>query len=449
MNTSRYLVLSDIHLTVPHPWAAFCDQVALGACLSHLAAQPPLTVILAGDTFDFLMLEDYSGFDADKSAARMAAILDAPDNGPVLDGLRALVAPERGHRLVLLAGNHDPEVLQTTVREVFSEAVRMRVEDLGGDALLHVPANGTPAIHGYRINADGQLAFVVHGDRWDISNFIDRAVFRQAAEAGEPIALPAGSRLVYRILRRLKGGGHGWADQVKPEIESIIPLLLYLDWPLAWTVLKEEWGLTANLIVGRLRARSGMANLGAAGPGEVGPREPADMAMFVESLRSALPEGEAERAAVLRTLAGAEHSAPPRPTGTGATLAEHSGFWRWLLRAWLVRARKSSRFFDESAEDEITEAVGESLPPELNLLVAGHTHGRRARSTPGHSPRRYLNSGTWTPVGPLPHGPMQQVLDILEKGVLPVAAPPRSLVEIETSSGLTATLRTWQDGRLV
>jgi len=39
--TSRYLVLSDIHLTVPHPWAAFRDQAALGACLEHLAAQPP------------------------------------------------------------------------------------------------------------------------------------------------------------------------------------------------------------------------------------------------------------------------------------------------------------------------------------------------------------------------------------------------------------------------
>ncbi len=254
----RYLILSDIHLTVPHPWAAFRDQEALGAMLEAGAQEPPFTLVLAGDTFDFLMLEGYEGFDAEASPDRLARILEHPENAAVLAGLRAVAAK---HQVVLLAGNHDPEVLLPSVRARFAELIGCAEADLGAEELLHTPEGKAP-IWGLRVQSGAKEAWVVHGDRWDISNHIDREAFRRRAVAGEAIELPAGSRLVYRVIRRLKGEGYNWVDQVKPEIESVIPLLLYLDWDLAWKVVKEEWRVTANLLVGLLRHKVGMTNLG-------------------------------------------------------------------------------------------------------------------------------------------------------------------------------------------
>ncbi|MCA9561333.1 MAG: metallophosphoesterase, partial [Myxococcales bacterium] len=236
----RYVVLSDIHLTVPHAWAAFRDQIELGALLSHLAAQPSLTLVLAGDTFDFLMLADYDGFDASKSAARLEAILTHPGNAPVLAGLRAVAAG--GHNVVLLAGNHDPEVLQPDVRAAFAARTGLAPQRLGGDTVLYEPPGRSP-VWGYRIPAAAGDAWIVHGDRWDPSNFIDRGAFVEAVAARRPVTLPPGSQLVHRVVRRLKRESYGWVDQVKPELGSVLPLLLYLDWTLATRVLKDEWGI--------------------------------------------------------------------------------------------------------------------------------------------------------------------------------------------------------------
>ncbi|MCK6573832.1 hypothetical protein L6V77_22355 [Myxococcota bacterium] len=440
--------MSDVHLTVPHPWAAFRDQVEFGRFLNFIAEEPRTTLVLAGDTFDFLMLEGYEGFDAALAPDRLAVILKNEVNAPVLAGLRAVVA--RGHRIVLLAGNHDPEVLLPTVRGRFADLVGMALDALGGDQRLYDPADGRAPIWGHRIEADGQIAFVVHGDRWDISNYIDREALLAAVDGGEEVVLPPGSRLVYRAIRRLKGEGHGWADQVKPEIASVIPLLLYLDWELAWDVLKSDWGVTANLLTGLLRYKLDATNLeaGASQPGVGGPAIAADLTPMLGALRSALSDGDQD--AILRTLQGAQVFAPARPApGGGAVLAPHSGFWRWLLRAWLIGVRDRSRFFDAtSPDDELVPLAEATLPPGLDLLVAGHTHGRRFLSVPGRRPPLYVNSGTWTPVGPLPEGDMATAIDAIERGGLPTATSPRSVVEIRVGAGLEARLRTWQNGAL-
>lgn len=443
--SSRFLIVSDIHLTVPHRWAAFCDQVELGAFLRAVALEDSLTLVLAGDTFDFLMLAGYGGFDASSSPARLASILEHPTNEPVLAGLRAVA--KAGHRFVLLSGNHDPEVLLPSVREKFAEVVHLSADALSGEALLHRPADGRAGVWGYRIQAGPQAAFVVHGDRWDVSNYIDREGLLAAATSGNPVTLPAGSKLVYRIIRRLKASGHGWVDQVKPEIESVIPLLLYLDWKTAWAVLKSDWGVTANLLVGLLRFKAGQTNLGAAVEvGAPGPAVPAELLAFVEAMRDTLPKGDSN--AILRELAGAEHYPPSRPFATNAaTLASHNGFWRWLLRAWLSRVRKSSRFFDRTAQDEVSDHASGTLPPGLALLVAGHTHGERLR-TLADPPLRYLNAGTWTPVGTLPPGEIEDVIDELERGEVTTARSPRTVVEILAGTDLQARLLTWHEGRL-
>ncbi len=99
----------------------------------------------------------------------------------------------------------------------------------------------------------------------------------------------------------------------------------------------------------------------------------------------------------------------------------------------------SSRFFAAEAEDEVTKAIG-PLPAEVALLVAGHTHGRRHR--PEDEPT-YLNSGTWTPVWPLPEGDIERLIDAIERDELPPSEAPRTVVEIVAGDGLEARLLAW------
>ncbi len=442
MTAHRYVCLSDIHLTVPHDWAAFRDQAELGKLLHHLAKAPSMTLVLAGDTFDFLLLSDYDGFNTHKSPDRLAEILQHADNEPVLKGLRAFV--DGPHKLVLLAGNHDPEVLLPSVRARFAKLVGCDLDGLGGDELLHRPQNGKAAVWGLRIPAAGSEAWVVHGDRWDVSNFIDRAALLEAAATGQPVGLPTGSKLVYRVVRRLKKRGYNWVDQVKPEIGSVIPLLLYLDWHLTIGVLGNEWGLTANLLVGMLRHQVGATKLGNATAVTRSQLAP-EMSVLVDSLRAAMPEPEPERRALLSTLASAEHFAPPRPRD--GTLSGHHGFWRWLLRAWLTRARSSDRFFGDEKPDDITRGVAK-LPGKVALMVAGHTHGRRQRALPEERPPLYMNAGTWTPVCPLPPGDIEAVIDTIERDELPTATSPRTAVDIRAGHEFEARLVAW-DGEIL
>ncbi|MEZ4475235.1 MAG: hypothetical protein R3F60_31470, partial [bacterium] len=407
----------------PHPWAAFRDQAALGACLHHIAAEPPLTLVLAGDTFDFLMLPDYEGFDAARSPDRLSAILDCPENRPVLDGLRAVAAR---HQVALLAGNHDPEVLLPAVRARFAALLGMAPGDLVDEDLLD------HALWGLRFGPPDAEAWVVHGDLWDEANFIDRAGLLSAALGGDAVRLPPGSRLVYRVIRRLKQADYPWIDQVKPEIGSVIPLLLYLDWSLTMGVLKQEWGVGASLLVGRLAA-GGAPLLGPAGSA----RDGHELAPFFEAMRDAMPP--AERDALLAALAAAEHFPPPRPAP--GTLAGHGGVWRWLLRAWIEAARReSATFFDPSGPDAIV-GTHAPVPQHVRLLVAGHTHGPRDRA----GSTRYLNSGTWTPTWPLPAGDLEDVIDALERGELPHPedVTPRTLVELTVGAEVLGRLLRW------
>jgi UDP-2,3-diacylglucosamine pyrophosphatase LpxH len=428
--THRILILSDLHITAPHPWAAFRDQAALGDCLQHIAQQPPFTLVLAGDTFDFLMLADYDGFDADRSPERLAAILTCAENAPILAGLRAVAAA--GHRIALLAGNHDPEVLLPAVRARFAELIGLTTAPIDDD-LLHTPVGEAP-LWGLRFGPPDAEAWVVHGDHWDAANFIDRAALLHDALAGRPVALPPGSRLVYRVIRRLKGDGYPWVDQVKPEIPAVVPLLLYLDWPLTMSVLKSDWKIGANLLVRALGASGGTLLGGPAASAGT----PSELAPFIEALREAMPPDE--RDALLDELSGAEHFPPPPPPAPG-TLADHGGVWRWLLRAWLNSARKQSAgFFDRQGPDDITDTHA-PVPPHVAILIAGHTHGPRDQQ----GATRYLNSGTWTPTWPLPEGDLEDIIDAIERDELPVPeeVTPRTVVELTAGDRVDARLLQW------
>lgn len=414
---TRAIVLSDLHLAVGKGYG-FVEDAALERFLKDLAAGPPTELILAGDVFDFLLDPAYTAFDPDQAVARFEAILAAHPR--VLSGLRAFAAvPE--HELTVLAGNHDPELLLPAVRERFGFLLDRT--DLRFDAPL-VPAGEGPAVFGRAIGPDDAPIWVVHGDRWDLENHVDRASLLD----GRPFALPIGSELVIHVVRPLLESGYPWVYEIKPELDAVMPLVLYLDPALAGGFLQQNLGLSARLLTGQVRGAVGATDL-------FGEDEAEPLPEWTRGLAQALGEEDpADQEALLAELQDAlRHGHPERGEGT---LAGHGGLRRWLLRAWIGRSR-AAQVDGPDAPDPTPDRAAPKIPPKVRGLIAGHTHA--PRWWPTHGPA-YLNTGTWLPTMLLPEGDIPALIDAVERGEIRGTAP-RTFVEVDLTGPPTARLR--------
>lgn len=435
----RAFVLSDLHLGPGGPLTTFHEADRLSGLLDHWReTQPHMELVLAGDIFDFLQIAGYDGFSAARAAERFDAIARNPATATVLDALRRL-AGRAGVELTVLSGNHDPELLVDDVREAFAARVgrsRGQIRWADDDALVPRQAEH-PAIWGRAIaptsvTDPSRTVWVVHGDRWDPANHIDRDAVRAAiaADQGETVALPSGSHLVFEVLSQLKPD-HRWVDELKPELPVVLPLLMAVEPRRTMAFLARHRGVAAPLVVSRLRAwrRSGPL-FGTDGDPAARPTlDPADAMM--RALREQL--AEVPDAEVARLLAALEVHLERGAAPTGRDLlAGPGGAVGFLLRAWLRLVRATDRFGRLDGDDSMTVDAQRYLPPGLGALVAGHTHGARIRADLAPP---YFNTGTWVPVRTVPGDDLATWLDELTSPDAPRAPSPGTFVRIEVGDG--------------
>ncbi len=425
----RALVLSDFHIAAPAPGASFRDGVALAALLDHVGEEPgapPTELVLAGDIFDFLWCAGYEGFDAARAPERFEAILANPAAKEVLAAV-ARFAARPGNEVTLLSGNHDPELLLPEVRSLFERAIGRPGTVLHADDEPLRPAEGDrPAVFGRALGPAEDPVWIVHGDYWDPVNRIDREQVCSVAAAGGTIELPAGSHLVFKVLRQLKPR-FSWIDQLKPEIPAVLVLLLYLDPAVAEGFLARHYGLTSGLLRDMVRARLRLGPRFGEKPAIPAAAKPDDaLVRLLAASLAAEPPGrrEALLAELQRRMAGGS------PAGAG-TLADHRGLLRWLARALLLEAGERDRFLDLDGPDSIPDAATPVLPESLAALVVGHTHAPRSLRL--RKPA-YFNTGTWLPVARLPTGDLEGWIDRIEREP-PVATVPRTLAWIDLGDG--------------
>lgn len=420
----RAWVFSDIHLGPDGPLAIFRDGAALGAALQSIADGDAVEseLILAGDVFDFLQSRDYAGFDAAAAPERLDAILQGAQSKPVVAGLAALAA-KPWCAVTVLAGNHDPEMLLPAVRERFEAEIGRRgaVRWADDEHPLLQGDERRPALTGRALA--GGAVWVAHGDRWDGANAIDRSAVARAVREGTPVKLPTGSHLVFEVLAKITPT-RPWVSLLKPEVEAVLPLLLYLDPVTTAGFLKSHYGLTARLVARKIAsAMNTRPHLGPAdGTPAAAPGDP--LARAFGTLGATLVD-EPGREAIAEELTDyLEVGVAPAPGG--ATLAAHGGLRRWLARTWLARVRKSDEFLAVDGDDEVIDGARADIPADVALFVAGHTHGPRRRPE-----LRYLNSGTWIPVGSIPPGDLAGLIDRLDAGTPWPSDSPRSCVRID------------------
>jgi UDP-2,3-diacylglucosamine pyrophosphatase LpxH len=425
--TARAVILSDIHLGPGNALSTFRDDRALAALLDTLARDAaPTELVLAGDCFDFLQVEGYDGFDAAKAAQRFKEILGGPRTAAVMAALKRFAA-RPDHEITLLSGNHDPELVLPEVRRLF-EATIGRGE--GGvrhadDTPLRPAEGDRPPVWGRALGEDGHTVWVVHGDRWDPANMIDRDALREAARLGQPFTLPAGSHLVFEVLQKIKPD-HGWVDELKPEVEAVLPLLLYLAPALMGGFLQTQYGLSARLLRAKVHAQLRMGPLF----GEAPAPSATDLSDGIAGILAEGLRGE-PTAAQERLLAQLDACLRGEPLPAPGTFGLRE-IQRFLLGLWLSQVRAADRFQAIDEPDGIPEAAARFLPDGVVALIAGHTHGPRKRLDLRPA---YFNTGTWIPVGKIPVGKIEDLIDALEHGPSWPTESPRTFVQVDLGEG--------------
>jgi UDP-2,3-diacylglucosamine pyrophosphatase LpxH len=206
----HYLVVSDLHLAdvEDHPdgWKEHKSSrrvfdgdfdTFVASFEARVGADDSLTLILNGDIFDFDLvtavpdpspfpispLERRYGLDATapRSAWKMARILD--DHPRFVATLGRLVG--KGHRVVVVMGNHDRELVFSEVQDV----LRTRVLAAAGDTGEHGRIDFEP----WFFHVPGDV-YIEHGHQYDFYSSFSHNLDPTVEKDGEThIALPTGN----------------------------------------------------------------------------------------------------------------------------------------------------------------------------------------------------------------------------------------------------------------
>jgi UDP-2,3-diacylglucosamine pyrophosphatase LpxH len=405
------IVISDLHLSSDESGQGlFGADEALEQFLLWVAGQTQhCTVILNGDVFDFLFAESRPGLDTEKLERETAAIIES--HRPVFKALGEVACSPR-HSLVILAGNHDPELIFLGVRREIEAALAVNGRRPCVSWLVYGEALALGIGHA--------RALVEHGDRLDPWNEIDREKLSSAASLASRGLIdyheyvpPLGSRVVSEHLLKLRAD-FPWVELLKPEREAMLPLLRFL------TSFREKTDHSGALnLYFQAETKSRLTKL----------RQLLDPAT-----RFRKDEDEPSLGKKLRGMAQA--------------VVEARGE---LKRAELIRqlreASRADTFFKEEVPDgDYAKDLAFLLGNRADLLIHGHTHSAKAYQVGGGM---YLNSGTWARLLRLPDAESTRAVwdgfltSVVNKSYEPSERPTYVRVTLDADETTRAALHLW------
>lgn len=393
-------IISDLHLGGRPPGPGdprgfrMCSQgQRLAGFVTALAEQEePLELVIAGDFVDFLAEPDEQGrwspFHHADAPEILRRVIEQREPG-VFRALANLL--DRGHRLVVLLGNHDLELCLPECRALLRQA-------LGAGPGRRVDMELVLDDEAYVLGD----AIVEHGNRVDPMNRVDHSALRAARVqaslrrgAIDPglFPPPLGSRLVAEQMNPLKAE-LPFIDLLKPETRAVPPILLALKPSslsrllptlrfLAQGKVRQGFEATHTALFGREIA-AGTRQLGG---------DP-----LTEALSTLPPELAQELAEQLGAgTRGTEISS--RAPGRSVD----------LLRRILLHLTREDGTFDLTEEQGAAwrEAAQAHARAGYRVIVMGHTHSavHEPIVASGADPRAvYINTGTWADLMTLPEG---------------------------------------------
>ncbi|MGF6789735.1 metallophosphoesterase family protein [Paraburkholderia tuberum] len=410
-SVDQVYVISDLHLGGTPGFQIFGSASELAWLINDLARRDPekeIALVINGDFIDFLAEPNATYFDPDGAVAKLERIaLQDPTFRPVFDAFPVFLQQAR-RRLIVNLGNHDLELALPWVRERLKQILTKDAPlSSGAHARLHFVFDGS----GVHCDVGGQSVLCVHGnevDRWNPADFEKiRQIGRdkQLRRTVDPWIPNAGTRMVIDVMNSIKRK-YPFVDLLKPEAEGVVPTLAACA-PEAMLDFNSAIRL-AN--VGLARAWAGMYKPGGMlGIKELPAGDPVQPVPVPGGLLNPveLPASRQERDG--RAMLAVADALVRQGVDPLAFVANEQGkrldmvtaLVKWsrdaptseVLREALEKLDKD-RSFDITARDETAELLDKEIGPEIDIIVAGHTHLARAlRRRNGKG--RYFNSGTW------------------------------------------------------
>lgn len=221
-DVEELFVLSDLHLAAERDVGLFRADAELADCLRWILTKTRDSVtVLAGDVLDFLVVQDgQSETNFETLGERTRGILEHHEE--VFEAMGDLVRSPH-HRLVIMGGNHDPEFIFPSVQEAIEQ--RLGLDGVGPTVRWLVQGEAL------RVRVGGAVVLVEHGNALDPWNRINHAALQSALSLVSrnlsnvsDYQPPPGSRVVLEVANDLRGS-YRWIDCLKPENETILPLL--------------------------------------------------------------------------------------------------------------------------------------------------------------------------------------------------------------------------------
>jgi UDP-2,3-diacylglucosamine pyrophosphatase LpxH len=357
-------------------------------------------LVINGDFIDFLAEETqgvqrWHAFmsDGDQAVEAFDAIMSR--DKIVFDALRS--ALQAGVCLTILLGNHDVELSLP--------ALRVRLFD----ALTNSTAGRCRFLYDGEAHVIGDVV-IEHGNRYDPFNAIDHDCLRRHRSArsrrhplGSDVAFrpPPGSHMVEQVMNPIKEN-YAFIDLLKPETETVVPLLLALEPGFARDI-ERIWNLYERSRQAKEHTTS--MSVRPLGPGDIraectAAREPGGLRkLFIGQM------GDAELNRLMALVKGIETE---RMTGRPIDIQGQAQQARSLLKLSSSQSREkrvrvlldsfrclqNDTSFDRSVESDKYLTHAKNLAAAgFRVVIFGHTH--LAKDLPLDHGATYLNTGTW------------------------------------------------------
>ncbi len=384
---AKTLIVSDLHLGSGGTYDIFAGGDALPLLIQRFAADGN-TIILNGDSVDFLMNEDPLELEEARAVAQAEQTFSAAATQAVLKALGQVLAA--GGHVVVRLGNHDIELALNGVQE------RMRAH-LGQSAQvaarLQFERGDKPAI----LDVGGARILVSHGEQSDEWNKVDYPHLpgpgAPSGASHDSFRYAPGSRLVKTIMNPLKRVyGLRLIDLIKPDFQGGVLTALAVSPNAVKEVFK---GSTISLLWQLQESK--------AGPSTFAPDDEDELGLNRAIAQAGLSKEESE---TLASMFGEDHGgAVSFDLDTSVLASAQLKLARSGLKAYACAQRKlageaGKRFYSlEPEANEWNEAKRLQQKFSVDAVVFGHTHAARWQQADGLC---YLNTGTWIRLLSLP-----------------------------------------------
>jgi len=223
---NELIVLSDLHLTPERNTGPFQLDRELAECLHWVLMETQdCMIVLAGDLFDFLSLNDCPSTSSfDRLICHTKQMIE--NHSEVFDAL-ARLAQSPQHTLVFMTGEGDAELMIPQVQETIEGRLGLTTPNRSVRWLVLGET--------LRVQVGSAVTMIEHGNAFDPWNRLDHASLltvlspaNRNLPAPRKYQHPLGLELNSRVLNYMRSR-YQWIDCLRPANESILPLL----WPLA------------------------------------------------------------------------------------------------------------------------------------------------------------------------------------------------------------------------